>query len=128
MALGDSIIGLHAQSNVMRTMIEHFESGGVEGVVAFEEVPPKDVVQYGIAEPRNGRADEVFELVNLIEKPSVSEAPSNLAVAARYVFAPSIFDCLARDPARQGKRNPVDRRDPHAHSRRRASAWSPPAR
>ena len=108
-ALGDSMIGLHAQSNVMRTMIEHFESGGVEGVVAFEEVPPKDVVQYGIAEPRNGRADDVFELVDLIEKPAVTEAPSNLAVAARYVFGPSIFDYLAR--TRPGKGNEIQLTD-----------------
>jgi UTP--glucose-1-phosphate uridylyltransferase len=108
-ALGDSIIGIHAQSKVMRTMIECFEAGGVEGVVAFEEVPPEDVVQYGIAEPRNGRADDVFELANLIEKPAVSEAPSNLAVAARYVFAPAIFDCLVK--TRPGKGNEIQLTD-----------------
>lgn len=99
-ALGDSIIGLHAQSCVMRTMIEHFESDGVDAVVAFEEVPQREVVQYGIAKPRDG-AGNVFELADLVEKPSVHEAPSNLAVAARYVFSPAIFDCLAR--TRPGK-------------------------
>jgi UTP--glucose-1-phosphate uridylyltransferase len=108
-ALGDSIIGLHAQSSVMRTMIERFESGGVEGVVAFEEVPAEDVVQYGIAEPRGGRTGDVFELANLVEKPTVAEAPSNLAVAARYVFGPSIFDCLAR--TKPGKGNEIQLTD-----------------
>ena len=38
--------------------------------MAFEEVPPEDVVQYGIAKPRNGRTEDVFELADLIEKPS----------------------------------------------------------
>jgi UTP--glucose-1-phosphate uridylyltransferase len=99
-ALGDSIIGLHAQSSVVRTMVHCFESEKVEAVVAFEEVPAKDVVQYGIAQPRHVDGD-VFELADLIEKPAVHEAPSNLAVAARYVFSPAIFDCLEK--TRPGK-------------------------
>ena len=39
---------------------------------------------------------------DLIEKPGVSEAPSNLAVAARYVFSPAIFDCLEITPPGKG--------------------------
>ena len=58
------------------------------------------MVHYGIAKPR-GPAAEVFELDDLVEKPDVAEAPSNLAVAARYVFSPAIFDCLERTAARQ---------------------------
>jgi UTP--glucose-1-phosphate uridylyltransferase len=92
-ALGDSVIGLHAESQVVRTMIERFEASGAEGVIAFEEVPREEVVQYGIARPRGG-VGAVFELEDLVEKPDVAEAPSNLAVAARYVFSPRIFDYL----------------------------------
>ena len=43
-----------------------------------------------------------FELADLIEKPSVSEAPSRLAVAARYVFSPVIFDALAQTKPGKG--------------------------
>ncbi len=93
-ALGDSIIGLNAESRVVATMIEHFETSGADAVVALEEVPRQEVVHYGIARP-NGAVDDVFELADLVEKPSVDDAPSNLAVAARYVFSPAIFDCLA---------------------------------
>ena len=96
-ALGDSIIGLHAQSEVVRTMIHRFESSRADAVIALEEVPREEVVYYGIAKPR-GEVDEVFELDDLVEKPDVSEAPSNLAVAARYVFSPAIFDCLEKTP------------------------------
>src|SRR5262249_43750259 len=60
-----------------------------------------DVVHYGIAQPR-GNAEPVFELADIIEKPNVAEAPSNLAVAARYVFAPGIFDLLERTPPGKG--------------------------
>ncbi|MCY3022363.1 MAG: UTP--glucose-1-phosphate uridylyltransferase [Planctomycetota bacterium] len=99
-ALGDSIIGMNAQSAIVARMAEQFEKARAEAVIAFEEVPRDDVVQYGIAKPRAGARD-VFELADIIEKPSVAEAPSNLAVAARYVFRPGIFDLLAE--TRPGK-------------------------
>jgi NDP-sugar pyrophosphorylase family protein len=100
-ALGDSIIGLHAQSQVVRQMIEQFESSGAAAVIAFEEVAKEDVIHYGIAKPKNG-AGGVFELEDLVEKPEVADAPSNLAVAARYVFSPAIFDYLKRTPPGKG--------------------------
>jgi len=100
-ALGDSIIGLNAQSEVVRTMIEKFEASRAAAVIAFEEVPAEEVVHYGIAQPRDG-VSEVFELADLVEKPDVAEAPSNLAVAARYVFSPAIFDCLEKTPPGKG--------------------------
>ena len=51
---------------------------------------------YGIVKPRSD--GEVFEIVELVEKPKVREAPSNLAIAARYVFAPGIFPAIRRTP------------------------------
>jgi len=100
-ALGDSIIGLHAESQVVRVMIEQFESAGADIVIAFEEVPPEEVVQYGIAKPR-GAPRHVFELEDMIEKPEVAEAPSNLAVAARYVLSPNVFDYLEKTAPGKG--------------------------
>ena len=100
-ALGDSIIGINAQSTVVRRMIEQYEARGADAVVAFEEVPRREVVNYGIARPRDG-IGEVFELEDLIEKPEVAEAPSTLAVAARYVLSPAIFDCLEKTPPGKG--------------------------
>lgn len=91
-ALGDSIIGMHAKSRIVERMTDCFTSNQAEAVIAFEEVPADDVYQYGIAKPKGD--GEVFEVEDLIEKPSVDEAPSNLAVAARYVLAPSVFDAL----------------------------------
>jgi UTP--glucose-1-phosphate uridylyltransferase len=117
-ALGDSIIGLHAQSKVVRTMIDQFEARRADAVIAFEQVAPAEVIHYGIAKPRdNGKLVaaaepvgsetqpaglEVFELADLIEKPGLHEAPSNLAVAARYVFSPAIFYYLKRTPPGKG--------------------------
>lgn len=100
-ALGDSIIGLHNRSDVVRRMTELFERQAADAVIAFERVPRHEVVQYGIAQPR-GAVSETFELAGLVEKPAVESAPSDLAVAARYVLSPRIFDYLARTKPGKG--------------------------
>jgi UTP--glucose-1-phosphate uridylyltransferase len=100
-ALGDSIIGLHAESGVVRRMTRCFEERGAAAVIAFEEVPRADVQQYGIAAPKDGGGD-IFEIADLIEKPSPEEAPSTLAIAARYVLSPAIFDALRATPPGKG--------------------------
>jgi UTP--glucose-1-phosphate uridylyltransferase len=101
-ALGDSIIGMNAASDVVRRMIDVFAQQRAEAVIAFEEVPRSDVHRYGIADPKSD--GDVFELADVIEKPSVKEAPSSLAIAARYVFAPSIYDAIDRvAPGKDGE-------------------------
>jgi UTP--glucose-1-phosphate uridylyltransferase len=100
-ALGDSLIGLNNRSDVCRRMIEHFDREGADAVIAFQKVPREEVVNYGIAQPK-GDAGDVFELKDLVEKPSVDQAPSNLAVAARYICRPSIFDHLQRTAPGKG--------------------------
>ncbi|MGD9126379.1 MAG: UTP--glucose-1-phosphate uridylyltransferase [Planctomycetia bacterium] len=105
-ALGDSIIGLHAESRVVRTMIDAFESQKAEAVIVLEEVPEEEVVRYGIAVPTDPEAarepGSVFELAELVEKPEVGEVPSCLAIAARYVFSPRIFDYLRKTAPGKG--------------------------
>lgn len=98
-ALGDSIIGMHAQSDIVRRMTACFEANDAAAVIAFEEVPRTEVFRYGVAKPRLPGAHlsgDFFAIEDLIEKPDIDEAPSNLAIAARYVFAPTIFDALDR--------------------------------
>ncbi len=92
-ALGDSLIGLQSRSDICRRMIECFDREGADAVIAFQRVPREDVVKYGIAQVRGAEVD-VFELKDLIEKPAVDAAPSNLAVAARYVCRPQLFEYL----------------------------------
>ena len=102
-ALGDSIIGVNGQSQIVKSMVQEFESSQADAVIAFEEVAPAEVVHYGIAKPR-GTINGFFELDDLIEKPSVAEAPSALAVAARYVFNQKIFTCLEKTaPGKNGE-------------------------
>ncbi len=102
-ALGDSIIGLHAQSQNVSRMTAIFESEKADVVLAFDDVSPQEVVHFGIALPK-GTPGDIFEVADLIEKPSVNEAPSTLAAAGRYVFSPAIFEALAKtQPGRGGE-------------------------
>ena len=99
-ALGDSIIGMHAESDVVGRMTRHFLERQAAAVIAFEEVPDAEVSNYGIARPRTG--GDVFEIADLVEKPSRQDAPSNLAIAARYVLSPHVFEALEKTPPGKG--------------------------
>lgn len=102
-ALGDSVIGMHAQSDVVERMKQVFIEQNASAVVAFEEVPASEVHHYGIANPQgNSAPGSVFVVTDVIEKPDPDEAPSNLAIAARYVFAPTIFDALQQTAPGKG--------------------------
>jgi UTP--glucose-1-phosphate uridylyltransferase len=94
-ALGDSILGLHAKSTTLSHMKDVFLDQACAAVVAFEEVAADEVSNYGIADPlSNPRDGEGFILKDVIEKPSPEEAPSRLAIAARYIFSRDIFAAL----------------------------------
>ncbi|MEO8371851.1 MAG: sugar phosphate nucleotidyltransferase, partial [Candidatus Solibacter sp.] len=63
---------------------------------------------YGIVQPEGG-TDDVFRVVNLVEKPAPQDAPSNLAIAGRYIFSPVIFDMIRR--VKPDKRNEIQLTD-----------------
>jgi UTP--glucose-1-phosphate uridylyltransferase len=98
--LGDTIFSGEADALPARQLIDaHRELG--TSVIGVEEVAAEKVERYGIvggAEIRPG----VLRLDTLVEKPSIDHAPSRLAVAARYILAPAIFDCLDATPPAKG--------------------------
>ncbi len=62
-------------------------------IVAIEEVERNEVDKYGIIQGEEIESD-VYRVSNMIEKPSVEKAPSNLAIIGRYILTPDIFDIL----------------------------------
>jgi len=98
--LGDDII--HAAVPCMAQLLAvHARYGGC--VVAVEEVERERVSSYGVVDAQEVE-DGVFRVSDLVEKPPVDEAPSNLAIIGRYVLAPEIFPCLAETgPDRKGE-------------------------
>jgi UTP--glucose-1-phosphate uridylyltransferase len=64
-------------------------------VIGCEEVPRERVSRYGIMKMAEGSFDgRVFTLEDIVEKPSLEEAPSNIAVAGRYLLDPAVFSYL----------------------------------
>lgn len=62
-------------------------------IVAIESVQPNDADKYGIIE--GSLIEEgVYRVTNMVEKPSIDQAPSNLAIIGRYILTPDIFDIL----------------------------------
>ena len=64
-------------------------------VIAVKEVPDEAVPSLGIVDPRP-MDDRVSRIVGMVEKPSLEDAPSNLAIIGRYVLTPQVFDELER--------------------------------
>jgi UTP--glucose-1-phosphate uridylyltransferase len=91
--LGDDVIV--ADPPCIRQMMDIYERYGTS-VVALMEVPVKEACRYGIIKGRqlpegDGR---LFEISDMVEKPKVEEAPSNLAIIGRYILTPEIFRAL----------------------------------
>jgi len=91
--LGDDII--ESDEPCIGQMIEVFEREKCS-VVAIMEVPPEETSRYGIIRGRRLGAlgDGVYEIEDMVEKPPVNEAPSNLAIIGRYLLTPGIFAAL----------------------------------
>lgn len=63
-------------------------------VIAVQEVPLADVSRYGIINIKKQISPNLFQIRDVVEKPSQIEAPSNLAIVGRYILSPDIFDAL----------------------------------
>lgn len=89
----------------LKQMSEVFaELGG--SILAVERVKKSAVGNYGIIEAegvQNSRwHGRLFRIKNMVEKPSPSEAPSNMAIIGRYILTPSIFKKLVSTPRGKG--------------------------
>ncbi len=104
--LGDTLISGEGEP-ITKQLIDVYEKYK-SSVVALEKVSMENVHRYGIIK---GKPIEKNILIaeDFIEKPSLSEAPSNLAIASRYIFTPEIFDYL--DNIKPGKDNEVQLTD-----------------
>jgi UTP--glucose-1-phosphate uridylyltransferase len=88
--LADDVID--ADPPALRQMIDVFEE--VKGpVLAIERVPRESVSSYGIIDAEEIRPG-VYKIRDLVEKPTVNEAPSDLAIIGRYILTPDIFPAL----------------------------------
>jgi UTP--glucose-1-phosphate uridylyltransferase len=64
-------------------------------VIGVNEVPKADISKYGVISPSDEEGDDI-KIIDIVEKPDASIAPSNLAVVGRYVLDSDIFEYLKR--------------------------------
>jgi UTP--glucose-1-phosphate uridylyltransferase len=91
--LGDDVID--ATPPALKQMIDVFER--VKGpVLLVERVPREDVSSYGVVaiDDRTDLGPGVYRVTDLVEKPRLEDAPSNLAIVGRYILTPDIFPAL----------------------------------
>jgi UTP--glucose-1-phosphate uridylyltransferase len=93
-ALGDCVITSTERSALLRRMVEVHTCQGAAATIAVQRVSVEGTRKYGIIAPAEEDQGEPMRLRDIVEKPGPDKAPSNLAVCARYVFAPSIFEFL----------------------------------
>lgn len=88
--LGDTI--MDSVIPVTQQLMDTYETYRCS-VIAVETVPADKVNRYGIV---GGEAlsDTILQLETLVEKPPVGQAPSELAIAGRYILTPEIFNCI----------------------------------
>ncbi|MGO9388440.1 MAG: UTP--glucose-1-phosphate uridylyltransferase GalU [Methanobacterium sp.] len=92
--LGDTI----TQSNIPCTkqLLETFYKYE-SSTIAIEMVPDERIERYGIIKGTE-ISDSVYKIEDMVEKPSLKEAPSNLAITGRYILVPEIFDHINNIP------------------------------
>jgi len=103
--LGDTIVD--SIIPVTQQLIDSYEQYRCS-IIAVEEVPHDKVSRYGIAGGKSV-SEKIMEVQSLVEKPSPNEAPSNLAIAGRYILTPEIFRAIENTP--KGKGNEVQLTD-----------------
>ncbi|MFW2438181.1 MAG: UTP--glucose-1-phosphate uridylyltransferase GalU [Arenicellales bacterium] len=87
---------------VMSQMVELFNKQPA-CIIAIEEVPIADVHKYGVIDAED-LGNGVYKVNDMVEKPSVEDAPGNLAIIGRYILLPEIFDVLRNtEPGKGGE-------------------------
>jgi UTP--glucose-1-phosphate uridylyltransferase len=83
---------MHGSPGCMKQMVDAYHQIG-GNIISVLEVPRKDVSSYGVIAP--GAANgAVTEILGLVEKPKVEDAPSNLIVSGRYILQPEVMRIL----------------------------------
>ncbi len=96
--LGDDIID--GKKPCLAQLLDvHQKYGGT--VLALEQVPMENISSYGCVKASQ-ISDQVYEVLDMVEKPKREEAPSDLAIIGRYVLTPEIFPILEKQQPGKG--------------------------
>ena len=94
--LGDDVVYADAakgQQPALRQLIDIYDAYG-GSVLGCQQVAPEKVSSYGIVAGKEIAGSKLLKVSDMIEKPELSEAPSNIAVLGRYIISPTVFELL----------------------------------
>ncbi len=89
---GDDVV--EARVSCMKQMQDFYEKTG-SVVVALDEVPQSEVFRYGVVKAKELEGG-LFEIEDIVEKPKVEDAPSNMTLCGKYIITPEVFDELEK--------------------------------
>lgn len=96
--LGDDIVD--SERPCLGQLLDVFDQKG-GSVLALEKVPMENISSYGcVAADQIG--ERIFHVIDMVEKPSREEAPSDMAIIGRYILTPRIFEILRNQEAGKG--------------------------
>lgn len=90
--LGDDVV-YHPERPALRQMMDIYEELG-GSVLGCQVVSDEQVSSYGIVAGAATHNPRLMHVSDMVEKPSLDEAPSRMAVLGRYIISPAIFDIL----------------------------------
>ena len=96
--LGDDIVD--ADTPCLKQMIDAYDEYKTT-VLGVQEVARENVDKYGILDVKHIE-DRVYKVKDMVEKPSIEEAPSNIAILGRYIITPEIFNILENQAPGKG--------------------------
>jgi UTP--glucose-1-phosphate uridylyltransferase len=96
--LGDDIV--YGEKPCLKQLIDTYEEYKTT-ILGVQQVKENEVSKYGIIEGKHIE-DRVYKVKGMVEKPTIQEAPSNIAVLGRYIINPAIFEILERTQPGKG--------------------------
>ncbi|MFZ3262774.1 MAG: UTP--glucose-1-phosphate uridylyltransferase GalU [Terriglobales bacterium] len=92
--LADDVID--ARVPVLKQLMDVFDEKHLS-VIAIQPVEGPAISSYGVIKGKEvpGSGGKLYEVLDLVEKPALADAPSNLAVIGRYVLTPTVFETLS---------------------------------
>lgn len=98
--LGDDIV--YSEKPCLKQLIQVYDIYNTT-ILGVQEVPKEEVYKYGIVDGKYVNKG-IYKVKDLVEKPAVDKAPSNIAILGRYIITPAIFEILERTkPGKNGE-------------------------
>ena len=98
--MGDDVV-YNDEYPCLKQLVDVYEMTG-GSVLGCQTVPKEKVSSYGIVASEPTVANRVYRVKDMVEKPAVEEAPSQLAVLGRYIITPQIFEILEQTKPGKG--------------------------